>query len=71
MTDSERIHDPATATEQIAAARTAGSQDGTSPSQHPPVGAQAEQPAPATQAAAGSDPGGAVIRFPIRLSSTR
>ena len=55
MTDSERTHDQATATEQIAASGTAGSLGGASPGQHASADAQAEQPAPATQAAAGSD----------------
>jgi hypothetical protein len=53
MNDSERALDRATTTEQIAAA---GSEDGTSPGQHPLGDAQAEQPASATQAT-GSDLG--------------
>ena len=56
MNDSERTQDRATTTEQIAAAGTAGSEDGTSPAQRRPGDAQAEQPASATQAT-GSDRG--------------
>ena len=56
MTDSERTQDRATTTEQIAA-RTAGGQDGTSRRQHPSADGWAEQPAPAAQAAVGSDLG--------------
>jgi hypothetical protein len=65
MNNSEHTHDRATTTEQIAAAgtadsRAAGTADsrhGTSPGQHPPGDTQAEQPASATQAAAGGDLG--------------
>jgi hypothetical protein len=59
MNDSERTQDRATTTEQIAAAGTADSQDGTSPGQRPPGDGQAEQPASATQAGAGDLGGGA------------
>ena len=59
MTGSEHTQDRATTTEQIAAAGTAGSEDGTSPGQHPPGEGQAEPPAPAMQAGAGDDLGGA------------
>jgi hypothetical protein len=58
MTGSEPTQDRATTTEQIAAAGTVGSEDGTSPDQHPPGDGQAEQPAPAMQADAGDDLGG-------------
>jgi hypothetical protein len=55
MTDSERTQDRATTTEQIAAAGTAGSHDGTTPGQRPPGDTQTEQPASATRAALDSD----------------
>jgi len=58
MTDAERTQDKATTTEQIAAAGTADSQDRTSPGQRPPGDGQAGQSASATQAGAGSGPGG-------------
>jgi hypothetical protein len=57
MTGPEHTRDRATTTEQIAAAGTAGSEDSTSPGQHPRGDAQAEQPAPAIQAGAGGDLG--------------
>ena len=67
MNDSERTHDQATTTEQIAVAGTADSQDGASPGQHPPADAQAEQPAPATQAPPGSDDLGEADQPPAQL----
>jgi hypothetical protein len=57
MSNSESAQDRAPTTEQIAAAGTAGGTDQTSPGQHPLGNGQAEQPASATQAAAGSDLG--------------
>jgi hypothetical protein len=56
VNDVERTQDRATTTEQIAAAGTASNEDGTSPAQHRPEDAQAEQPASDTQAT-GSDRG--------------
>lgn len=50
MTGPEPTHDGAMTTEQIAAAGTADSEDGTSPGQHLREDAQTEQPAPAMQA---------------------
>ena len=55
MTGSEPTPDRAMTTEQIAAAGSADSEDGTSPGQHPPGDGQAEQSAPAMQAGAGDD----------------
>lgn len=55
MSNSESAPDRAPTTEQIAAAGTVGSTDRTSPDQHPLGNGQAEQPASATRAAAGSD----------------
>ena len=57
MTDSENGQDRAPTTEQIAAAGTANDQDRTSAAQVPSADMQAEQPASATQTAAGSDRG--------------
>ena len=56
MTDPEPTQNRATTTEQIAAVGTAA-KDRTSPGQRPPGDGQAKQPAPATQASAGSDLG--------------
>jgi hypothetical protein len=67
MNDSERTHDQATATEQIAVAGTADTQDGAIPGQRPPADAQAGQPAPATQAPSGSDDLGEGDRPPAQL----
>lgn len=53
MNDSDSTQGRARTTEQIANAGTA-SEDRTSPGQHPLAAAQAGQPAPARQAAAGS-----------------
>jgi hypothetical protein len=55
MTGSEHTQDRAMTTEQIAAAGTAGSEDGTSPGEHLRGDGQAEQPAPTMQAGAGDD----------------
>jgi hypothetical protein len=55
MNDSERTQGRATTTEQIAAAGTAGSEDGASPGQDPPGDAQAGQSAAVSQAGAGGD----------------
>jgi hypothetical protein len=57
MTDSQSAQDRAPTTEQIAAAGTVGSKDGTSPGQRPLGDVQTEQPTSATQAAADNDPG--------------
>jgi len=55
MNDSENTQGRVRTTEQIATAG-AGSEGRTSPGQHPLRDAQTQQPAPAQEAAAGSDP---------------
>jgi hypothetical protein len=58
MNDSESAQDRAPTTDQIAAAGAVGSNDRTSPGQHPLGDGQTDQPTSATQATAGSALGG-------------